>query len=118
MAALEQMTTVASLEDKRLLHSVHAQAADLRRLLREHVAKARQMLRKLDVNVVCEPPFEENGKKGYRFTVTETYIRILGSVNVGCGPFPAPTTSATTRWTSRCRGRPREVDLPSDSEAI
>jgi hypothetical protein len=63
LAELEQVTTVASMEDKRLLREVQAQAADIRRLMLEQVAKARQMFRKLDVRVVCDP-IEENGKKG------------------------------------------------------
>ena len=78
LAGLDDVEAVASMEDTRLRRDVEAQAADVRRLMLEHVAKARQMLRKLDVRVVCEP-FEEQDQKGYRYTLTGTSMRILGT---------------------------------------
>jgi hypothetical protein len=94
LGELDHTASVASLEDKRLLREVMAQAVDLKRLLLDHVPKARQMLRKLDVHILCAP-VEEHGKKGYRFTLTGTYMRILGSINVGRVPWPPPATSSS-----------------------
>jgi hypothetical protein len=46
LAALDAGATL--LEDKTVLKEIAAQAADIRKLLREYVSHARQMLRKLE----------------------------------------------------------------------
>jgi hypothetical protein len=56
---------------------VRATVADVRALLGQHVAQARQMLRKLVEGRLDCTPYELNGQRGYRFTGRVTYRRLL-----------------------------------------
>ena len=84
---LATLEATPAVDPEALVRDVTARAADARALLGRHVAQARQMLRRLlEGRLVCEPLDDDDGR-GYAFTATGTYRRLLGeSVNVGGGP--------------------------------
>ncbi len=83
LAQLEALTETISLDEKRIVQMVRARLGDLPALFGRHVPLARQMLRKLlDGHIMCEPILED-GRRGYRFTATGTFDRLLTGVSVG-----------------------------------
>ena len=77
LAALKEADQVAALDIGGLTKTVRATVADVRGLLGQHVAQARQMLQKLvDGRLDCTP-YELNGQRGYRFAGRVTYRRLL-----------------------------------------
>jgi site-specific DNA recombinase len=79
---LDNLAHVVSLDTKRLAKDLRSRLEDLPALFSRHVPQARQMLRKLlDGHIVCEP-IMEGGKRGYRFTATGTFDRLLTGVKV------------------------------------
>lgn len=82
LGQLDGLAHVASLDAARLAKDLHSRLEDLPALFARHVPQARQMLRKLlDGHILCEP-FTEGEKRGYRFTATGTFDRILSGVKV------------------------------------
>ncbi len=77
LSGLHDTAKVASLDAGRLTKAVAATVADVRGLLGQHIPQARQMLRKLVNGRLACTPYEENGRKGYRFTGRVTYRRLL-----------------------------------------
>lgn len=70
------------MDEKRLAKELRSRLADIPALLTRQVPLARQMLRKLlDGHILCEP-VQEHGKRGYRFTATGTFDRLLTGVKV------------------------------------
>ena len=88
-AALEALDATALVDSERLAQELTARAADARALLGRHVAQTRQMVRRLLAGrLVCGPVDDHTGR-GYRFTATGTYARLVPGiepVNVGGGP--------------------------------
>ena len=79
---LNNLERVVTLDVKRLAKDLHSRLEDLPALFARHVPQARQMLRKLlDGHILCEP-IMENGKRGYRFTATGTFDRMLSGIEV------------------------------------
>lgn len=79
---LNNLARVVSLDAKRLAKDLRSRLGDIPALFARHVPQARQMLRKLlDGHIVCEPILE-GGKRGYRFTATGTFDRLLTGVKV------------------------------------
>jgi hypothetical protein len=79
---LNTVASVVSLDSKRLAKELRSRLKDLPSLLDRHVPLARQMLRKLLAgHILCEP-IMEGGKRGYRFTATGTFDRLLSGVRV------------------------------------
>jgi hypothetical protein len=74
---LARRDQVASLDHTRLKRQLVAKATDLRGLLTRRVPQARQVIRKLVVGRLAFTPFEEEGRKGYRFVGEGTYGRLL-----------------------------------------
>ncbi|MFQ5946774.1 MAG: recombinase family protein [Anaerolineae bacterium] len=89
LSGLADLEKVASLDAKRIAQDLKMRVTDVKGLLGRHVPQARQMLRKLiNGRLVCEP-FEENGTRGYRFSATGTYGRLLsGTQYVNDGRIP------------------------------
>lgn len=79
---LDNLAHVVSLDAKRLTKDLRSRLEDIPALFARHVPQARQMLRKLlDGHILCEPVMED-GKRGYRFTATGTFDRLLTGVKV------------------------------------
>src|SRR5262249_20415822 len=68
---------VASLDQTRMKRQLVAKATDLRGLLSRRLPQARQVIRKVVVGRLAFTPFDENGRKGYRFVGDGTYGRLL-----------------------------------------
>ncbi len=82
LSRLDNLAQVVSLDEKRLAKELRSRLGDIPALFARHVPLARQMLRKLlDGHIVCEPILE-GGKRGYRFTATGTFDRLLTRVKV------------------------------------
>jgi site-specific DNA recombinase len=82
LARLDELAQVVSMDAKRLAKDLRSRLEDIPALFARHVPQARQMLRKLlDGHILCEP-IMEGGKRGYRFTATGTFDRILSGVKV------------------------------------
>ena len=78
LAWMDQGAQVLNLDAKRLTKDLRSRLEDIPALLARHVPLARQLLRKLlDGYILCEPSVNEFGKKGYRFTGTGTFDRVL-----------------------------------------
>ena len=77
-------------------------AGDVKPLPHGYPAQARQMLRKLlDGQLRCEP-FEEDGRRGYRFSATGTYSRLFtGAAREGGGPNGIRTRVSALRGRKR-----------------
>jgi hypothetical protein len=79
---LDNLARVVSLDAKRLAKDLRSRLEDIPALFARHVPQARQMLRKfLDGHIACEPIMED-GRRGYRFTATGTFDRLLAGVKV------------------------------------
>ena len=82
LAQIDGLAHVASLDAARLAKDLHNRLEDLPALFARHLPQARQMLRKLlDGHILCEPIIED-GKRGYRFTATGTFDRMLSGIEV------------------------------------
>lgn len=82
---------MVSLDAKRLAKDLRSRLEAIPALFARHVPQARQMLWKLlDGHIACEA-IMEHGKRGYRFTATGTFDRLLTGlkvVNDGGGGHP------------------------------
>ena len=77
LALFDQRATLAGQDDQRLVMDLRARVGDLGGLLGRHVTQTRQIIRKLLVGrLVCQP-FDEGERRGYRFTGTVSYERLL-----------------------------------------
>lgn len=82
LVRLDNLAHVVSLDAKRLATDLRSRLEDIPALFSRHVPHARQMLRKLlDGHILCEPIIE-GGKRGYRFTATGTFDRLLTGAKV------------------------------------
>ncbi len=82
LTRLDQLAQMAYVNEKQLVKELRTRLGDIPGLLTRQVPLARQMLRKLlDGHISCEP-VEEGGKRGYRFTATGTFDRLLTGVKV------------------------------------
>ena len=73
---LDELVEPVQVDENRLAKELRSRAGDIPALF------ARQMLGKLlDGHIVCEP-VEKGGKRGYRFTATRTFDRLLTGVEV------------------------------------
>jgi site-specific DNA recombinase len=68
---------VAQLDDRRLLEELRARVHDVRGLLGQDTARARQILRKLLVGRLECRAFDEGDRIGYRFTARGSYAPLL-----------------------------------------
>ena len=68
---------VAWLDDRHLRQELRARVTDARGLLGRNVPQTRQILRKLLVGRLACEPFEESGRRGYRFTGQGSYAELL-----------------------------------------
>ena len=77
LALVDQRTDLAGQDQHALVTTLRARVGDLGGLLGRHVTQTRQILRKLLVGrLVCQP-FDDGQRRGYRFTGTVTYERLL-----------------------------------------
>jgi site-specific DNA recombinase len=82
LGRLDELAQVVFLDAKRLAKDLRSRLEDIPALFARHVPQARQMLRKLlDGHILCEP-FMEGEKRGYRFTATGTFDRLLTGAKV------------------------------------
>jgi hypothetical protein len=82
LSRLDNLSQVVSLDAKRLAKDLRSRLGDIPALFSRHIPLARQMLRKLlDGHISCEA-ITEGGKRGYRFTATGTFDRLLTSLKV------------------------------------
>lgn len=82
LGEMDNLANVVSLDATRLAKDLHSRLNDLPGLLSRHIPQTRQMLRKLlDGHILCEP-IMEGEKRGYRFTATGTFDRILSGMAV------------------------------------
>ncbi len=90
---MDDQASIASLDVRRLAQELKRRATDARGLLGRHVSQARRMLRALlEGRLACEP-FDEEGRRGYRFRATGTYAGLfaaVGSANDGRVPLGPP----------------------------
>ena len=77
LEAVANVECVTSLDTVRLKDELRARVADVKDLLAQHTPQARQMLRKLLNGKLEMTPVEIDGRRGYRFTGTGTYERLL-----------------------------------------
>ncbi len=68
---------VLRLDDQRLREELRTRVRDVRTLLGRDIPRTRQILRKLLVGRLTCAPFEENGRRGYRFTGRGSYAEVL-----------------------------------------
>ena len=69
---------MVSLDAERLKRDLKSRVEDVKGLLSRQTPQARQMLRKLLADRLRFEPFEEGGRRGYRFSGKGTYARLLG----------------------------------------
>ncbi len=82
LTQLNAMAETVSLDEKRIVQTLRARLGDVPALFGRHVPLARQMLRKLlDGHISCEPIMDV-GARGYRFTATGTFDRLLTGMKV------------------------------------
>ena len=82
LAALVDQGRLASLESRRLRQEPTRRVADVRELLARHEPGARRLLQTLLVDRLGFTPFEENGKRGYRFEGEATYGGLLAGLGI------------------------------------
>lgn len=86
LAQLDKLMEISALDAKQLAKDLRSRLEDIPSLFLRHVPQARQMLRKLlNGHILCEP-IMENGKAGYRFTVTGTFDWLLTGLTVANEP--------------------------------
>ena len=68
---------ILNLGESRLREELRARVRDVRGLLGRDIPRTRQILRKLLVTPLTCAPFEENGRRGYRFTGQGSYADVL-----------------------------------------
>ncbi len=79
---LDELVELVQVDENRLAKELRSRAGDIPALFARQIPLARQMLRKLlDGHFACEP-VEKGGKRGYRFTATGTFDRLLTGVEV------------------------------------
>ena len=82
LGKLDELANVVSIDANRLAKDLRSRLEDIPALFARHVPQARQMLRKLlDGYILCEPILED-GQRGYRFTATGTFDRLLTGAKV------------------------------------
>lgn len=82
LAGLDALLQVIELDEVRLTREIQDKLNDMPGLFGRHIPQARQMLRKLlDGRILCEPILEGE-KRGYRFTATGTFDRLLTGTKV------------------------------------
>lgn len=82
LTQLDAMAETVSLDEKRIVQTLRARLGDVPALFGRHVPLARQMLRRLlDGHISCEP-IMDGETRGYRFTATGTFDRLLTGVKV------------------------------------
>jgi hypothetical protein len=82
LAALVDQGRLASLESRRLRQELTRKAAHVRELLARHEPGARRLLQTLLVDRLGFAPFEENGRRGYRFEGEATYGSLLAGLGI------------------------------------
>jgi hypothetical protein len=103
LGEMDERASIASLDVQRLAQELKWRATDARALLGRHVPYARRMLRALLEGKLASEPFDEEGRRGYRFRATGTYAGLfaaVGSANDGRVPLGNRTRvlhSALTR---------------------
>ena len=82
LVKLDELVELIQVDENRLARELRSRLRDIPALFARQTPIARQMLRKLlDGHIVCEP-VEKGGKRGYRFTATGTFDRLLTGVEV------------------------------------
>jgi hypothetical protein len=77
LALFDQRAEMAGQDQRALVKDLRARVGDLEGLLGRQVTQTRQILRKLLVGrLVCQP-FDDGRRRGYRFTGTVSYERML-----------------------------------------
>ena len=93
--SLDHLADVASLDGARIAQEARRAAADVVALLGGHTAQARQMLRKLLDEPLAVTPFEEGGRRGFRFTGQLVLDRLVsGEVATSLSALSPTRTSA------------------------
>jgi len=104
---LDRLGTVAAIDDARLKGELATYALDVRSLLGHHGSQARQMLRKLLVGQkITLTPVEVDGRRGYRFAGSGTYLRLMTGPDLPGRWWPQrdfPSRRVSADHVSRCR---------------
>jgi site-specific DNA recombinase len=77
LGLFEQRAALAGQDRHQLVTDLRARVGDLGGLLGRHVTQTRQILRKLLVGRLACEAFDDGRRRGYRFTGTVTYERLL-----------------------------------------